>query len=714
MIVVAATVLNALWQDALLVLCVWLLLRAWPRINAATRYVVWSATLVAALVVPVATTLAFFTPAQPVATTGSDGERTSSTNVAYERSAVPPSLRMQHSTLPAAQRPSLTRSLPELPPRLRVTLPLPVAIAVFAAWVVLAAYALIGLLIGLLRLEQLKRDALPLPIEYRDSMPQWTDANKGRRPVRLCVSEAIDVPVAVGLFDAMILIPRALLDRLSPQEVEQISLHELAHLRRADDWSNCMQRLIVAALGWNPAALFVAQQLELEREVACDDWVLSSVHAVRPYALCLTKMAETAAWPHHPMPAPGVFTTRKQISLRIERLLGTGRDIATNLAIGPAAAAIGSVGALALLIAFVAPSVAAPAYQVAQPAKPATVAVHAAAVKTAAPSKPIVITRTVIERQPAVAKPTQELHETRALPAASPAPLTPAAKAMTAVGKPSLAATAAGIDAASKIAAAASQGAIAGSTAAAMSRGMDLANKSIAESTKMAKGIDASINSAIENNVAGPGALHKLAQSSSGKSCVGCDLQGVNWVGRDLRGAHYTGADFTGANLHGADLSDSVLEGIDFSSANLSNVSFRHARLTGCDFSNANLSGADFTGATMTGCQFKNASLPAASLRSVLNSCRGCDFTRANMAGADFSGVHLTGDDFSHADLHDANFSGAVLTGTDFSHARLDGANFNGATLSSCDLSGVDLSRVDLSKAKIVGMDLSKHNNPPR
>ena len=34
---VAAIALNALWQDALLVLCVWLLLRAWPRLNAATR-----------------------------------------------------------------------------------------------------------------------------------------------------------------------------------------------------------------------------------------------------------------------------------------------------------------------------------------------------------------------------------------------------------------------------------------------------------------------------------------------------------------------------------------------------------------------------------------------------------------------------------------------------------------------------------------------------
>ena len=35
---ISATVLNALWQDALLVLCVWLLLRLWPGVNAATRY----------------------------------------------------------------------------------------------------------------------------------------------------------------------------------------------------------------------------------------------------------------------------------------------------------------------------------------------------------------------------------------------------------------------------------------------------------------------------------------------------------------------------------------------------------------------------------------------------------------------------------------------------------------------------------------------------
>ena len=135
-------------------------------------------------------------------------------------------------------------------------------------------------------------------------MERWGVAQKGSRGVRLCVSDEIDVPVAVGLFDAMILIPRSLLERLSANEVDQISLHELAHLRRADDWTNSFQRVAIALLGWNPAAIFVSQQLDLEREVACDDWVLSLTGTVRPYALCLTKMAESSSWPRQPMPVP--------------------------------------------------------------------------------------------------------------------------------------------------------------------------------------------------------------------------------------------------------------------------------------------------------------------------------------------------------------------------------------------------------------------------
>jgi uncharacterized protein YjbI with pentapeptide repeats/beta-lactamase regulating signal transducer with metallopeptidase domain len=617
MIAIAATVLNALWQDALLVVAVWLVLHAWPRINAATRYAVWIVTLIAALVVPIVTTMAFFTsPTPPAAATAA--ERISPTS---SRSVVIPQ-RRRHREIRTIGSPGTMVSLPT---RLHVTLPLRVALVVFAAWALLTGYAVIGLLIGLARLERLKRDALPLPVEYRDSMPQWSAANKGRRPVRLCISEAIDVPVAIGLFDAMILIPQSLRERLAPGEVEQISLHELAHLRRADDWSNCLQRLIVAALGWNPAAIFIGQQLELEREVACDDWVLASVGAVRPYAMCLTKMAETAVWPHHPMPAPGVFTTRKQISLRIERLLATGRNIATTLTIGPAAAAAVAVVALAIVISFVAPSIAAPAV-------------------TVAPAVP----------KKTIATPTPEVKIVRV--AVSIAPMAPMAPLARVTMEPVR---------------------------------VSVANKLSVAATQVA-----------------------VAQSD-GKSCAGCDLEGVNWAGRDLRGANYTGVDFSRANLAGVNLSESVLNGADFTKANLRGASFRHAHLTGCDFSQANLEGADFTNAWIAECQFTGARLEGSQLRDILNGCKGCDFSHADLARLDLAGVRINGDDFTHADLRYVNFAGAELVACDFSDARLDGANFAGATLNGCDVDGVDLRHVDFSKAKIIDMDIPERNAPP-
>jgi uncharacterized protein YjbI with pentapeptide repeats/beta-lactamase regulating signal transducer with metallopeptidase domain len=687
----SAIVLNALWQDALLVLCVWLLLRVWPRINASTRYTVWSATLAAALIVPVVTTLVFFAAPQTTQVSQPLTSHTSGVAPVHESLKTRSATR---TTVPRAQTPvrAPRETAPLLPERLHVTLPLPLTLGIFALWLVLSTYALARLIVGLARL----RDALPLPIEYRDSMPQWLSANKGGRDVRLCVSDETDVPVAVGLFDAMILIPRTLLDHLSEPEVDQICLHELAHLRRADDWTNGAQRVIEALLGWNPAAQFIGQQLDLEREVACDDWVLSFVGKVRPYALCLTKMAETASWPRHPIPAPGVFATRKHISLRIERLLGAGRNIATTLSFGPAAVAVSVVAAIALLIGVVAPTIAAPV--VVAPVAPLA-AVHAVPPATAMhpveskAQQPRVTARAAVPPAAPVKSVTHVETQVR----------TQVQTPATHVQKP-----------AAPLQSTLTIHRIAQTNAAKAAQGDALARKINAD-TELGERIAEQVSvPAINSTLKRVSGLlpATIAQSSSGKNCNGCDYSNVNWQGRDLRGVSYTGVDLSNANLNGANLAGSSLNGVDFSNANLHGVSFRNARLTGCDFQHANLTGTDFTGATITGCQFRNAALGSAQMRDVLNHCKGCDFSGAGMEGLDLHGVRASGDDFGGADLRNVNFSGAELVGIDFGNAKMDGVNLSGATLNGCDLSRVDLSRVDLSKTKMIGTDLSRQHTP--
>lgn len=722
----SATVVNALWQDALLVACVWLLLRAWPKVNAATRYVVWSVTLLAAIAIPVATTLTNFTPVRTIVSTAtSSGWSASATPVAH------------HQTGAATGASNAIAPVPLIPERLRVTLSAPLAYTIFALWLVLAVYALVRLTIGLLRLEQLKRDALPLPIDYRDLMPQWLRANKGARDVRLCVSDETDVPVAVGLFDAMILIPRSLLDRLSEPEVDQICLHELAHLRRADDWTNSVQRVINALLGWNPAAQFIGQQLDLEREVACDDWVLSYVGKVRPYAMCLTKMAETAAWPRHTIPAPGVFATRKHISLRIERLLGVGRNIATNLAPAPAVAALAVVAAITLAIVLVAPSVAAaPVVTVAKqaPASKATMTRTVAAAPLESPTptaNPSPKPRIHVE-VPATHVNIPAMHfTTPATHVNIPAMhlTTPATHVVVPATHVDVPATHVDVPAthvdvpATHVDVPATHVDVPATHVEVPATHIDVPGEHVEvpavhvevpathvnvpkpklEPAFNGKALADKISSTIASGVMA--GLHGTS-IAQGNSCIGCDYSGVNWSGRNLRRQSYTGADFSKANLQGVNFSESSFKGVDFSGANLSGASFRNAHLVSCDFSDANLSGVDFGGAKVEGCDFTRARLGSSQLRDVLNSCKGCDFSHTDLSGVDLSGVHSSGNDFSGADLRGVNFARAVLDSVDFSNAKLDGANFAGATLRGCDLSGVDLTHVDLSRAKLIGTDL--------
>jgi len=233
-------------------------------------------------------------------------------------------------------------------------------LALVGIWLIGALVVLARLIVSLVHLERLKRDALPLPVEYRQRLDRWAGAAKGSRDVRLCRSSEIVIPIAVGLFDAMILVPEQLVEELAPQDVDRILLHELAHLRRADDWFNAIERIAQALLFFNPGVQWIVRQLDLEREVACDDWVLAQTNEPLPYASCLAKVAEVTMWPYRAMAAPGAFVTRKSMSIRIERLLAAHRDVRIRLSYGPVGSAALALLALCIGAAYVAPSIAYP------------------------------------------------------------------------------------------------------------------------------------------------------------------------------------------------------------------------------------------------------------------------------------------------------------------------------------------------------------------
>lgn len=350
-----ATLLNSLWQGIVIAFAAAIILRLVPQMNATTRSSVLTAALIASLVVPVATTLggASRTAASHTSTTYSFAH-THSHAATHNRSSLGGSQAAPAQASPPS-RPRFNFERPHL------SIPRPIVLALVSLWLAAALIALLRLTVSLLHLERLKHDALPLSIEYRSRMDRWTRAAKGGRSVRLCRSPEIVIPIAVGLFDAMILVPETLIDELSPEDIDRILLHELAHLRRGDDWINALERIAQALLFFNPGVQWIVGRLDLEREVVCDDWVLAQTAEIRQYATCLARVAEITAWPYRAMAAPGAFITRRSMSIRIERLLEAGRDIGIRTSFGPAGFAVLTIAVLCIFAGVIAPSFAYPA-----------------------------------------------------------------------------------------------------------------------------------------------------------------------------------------------------------------------------------------------------------------------------------------------------------------------------------------------------------------
>jgi beta-lactamase regulating signal transducer with metallopeptidase domain len=176
-----------------------------------------------------------------------------------------------------------------------ITLPGSWALYAFGAWVAIAGWFLFGVGRGLWHLRVLRNSCIPVDPAQLDPRLQQTLARNGNgsaRPVALCTSDRVHVPTAIGLIKPAVIIPAWVMQELSADELNQILLHELAHLRRYDDWTNLVQKLVKALFFFHPAVWWIEKQVSLEREMACDDAVLAETASPRAYAECLAHLAE--------------------------------------------------------------------------------------------------------------------------------------------------------------------------------------------------------------------------------------------------------------------------------------------------------------------------------------------------------------------------------------------------------------------------------------
>jgi beta-lactamase regulating signal transducer with metallopeptidase domain len=374
-----ATLLNGIWEGTFLAVAMWLFLKLLPRLNPTTRFTVLWVTLLAIVALllgpfaPKAFLSGAFLPGAPL---HSPAIAVANTPAATALASVPmeePKFNVQnlhtssepHSVFISKPKPELVSArAPEfVEPRNDTSRSGSIATAAVEhplirirsgrilgafeiMWALLSFVMLMRLGFGYRKLRGLKADATPAPAEWQLRLRSLRGINGVRRQTQLLVSSHIAAPMSLGFLNPAILIPRALLDTLSASELEHVMLHELGHLQRRDDWTNLAQKLIEAMLPIQPAVYWIGHRMSLEREMACDDWVIAATGTAEPYAASLTRVAELSQWARAGILAAGATGNRSQLFSRVHHMLDRTRNAAPKLTIGPLGAAIAAIGIL--------------------------------------------------------------------------------------------------------------------------------------------------------------------------------------------------------------------------------------------------------------------------------------------------------------------------------------------------------------------------------
>ena len=166
-----------------------------------------------------------------------------------------------------------------------------VAVAAWIAWICLNTLRL-GL--DLRALARIRRRCHPTGPSTEGRLRPSTRARLVKWGAQLMESSDIRAAAVLGFGPPIIAIQPALLLHLTNDELDQVVIHEWAHVARRDALGTLVQQLVHVLAGWHPAVWAALGRLRMEREMACDEVVVDATGSAKAYAACLTRVAGLA------------------------------------------------------------------------------------------------------------------------------------------------------------------------------------------------------------------------------------------------------------------------------------------------------------------------------------------------------------------------------------------------------------------------------------
>ncbi len=125
------------------------------------------------------------------------------------------------------------------------------------------------------------------PAYWKQRFNAISQSLKLKKKIILLESGFVKIPMIVGYFRPVVLMPLGLLTGLPPGQVEAVLLHELAHIRRHDYLVNIIQLIAETFFFFNPGLLWLSSQLRVQREYCCDDIALGQTNNKREFVQAL-------------------------------------------------------------------------------------------------------------------------------------------------------------------------------------------------------------------------------------------------------------------------------------------------------------------------------------------------------------------------------------------------------------------------------------------
>lgn len=165
------------------------------------------------------------------------------------------------------------------------------------------------------------REAVPAPTWLVEEAEQLGERLQVRVPEILAVP-GLGTPMLWCLGRPKLLLPGHLIKSLEAARWRGVLTHELAHLRRGDQWVRRVELAAGLFWWWNPIYWLTCRRLDAEAELACDAWVVWALpHERLNYAEVLVRICAQFSRPASPSSVLGVAGSGQFFERRLSMIL---------------------------------------------------------------------------------------------------------------------------------------------------------------------------------------------------------------------------------------------------------------------------------------------------------------------------------------------------------------------------------------------------------